>query len=152
VNSWKNKNEKNTVLEVGTFGLDHLTRGKSGCPSRPAYCIRPCTCTRSCLPCSSSSGCTSPACRIHWHLCMHVNIQSRFLISTPERKKTEALFRIWFFFFWGNICETKGLFVERRKETRLGLLRSLFKTINATIGLFGCPPTIVKSQPQLLKT
>ncbi len=25
-------------------------------------------------------------------------------------------------------------------------------TIDATIGVFGCPPTIVKSQPQLLKT
>jgi hypothetical protein len=25
-------------------------------------------------------------------------------------------------------------------------------TIDRTIGIFGCPPTIVKSQPQLLKT
>jgi hypothetical protein len=28
------------ALEVGTFEMDHLKQGKSGCPSRPA-CTRP---------------------------------------------------------------------------------------------------------------
>jgi hypothetical protein len=52
--------------------------------------------------------------------------------------------------------------IDAKQQTKIERIKIYFasrpvtdlypSTIDATKGVFGCPPTIVKSQPQLLKT